>query len=77
MELIVVILLLIAIWVLYKIYISYNDIVKELRQIRHKCIKEGGETFTSKISDNYTNDGIKQVKKGILSALNGALKNTQ
>ena len=38
MDLITVILLVIAIWVFYKIYQAYMDIVKELRQIKEKCI---------------------------------------
>lgn len=78
MELIVVILLLIAMWIVYKIYVSYNDIVKELRQIRNKCVKEGAvESMKSNISESYTNDGVVEVRDGLLSALKGAIRNTQ
>jgi len=77
MELITVILLLFAIWVLYRIYKSYMDIVKELAMIREKCVKQGistNEALTSHISENYTNDAVKEVRNKVLSTLKSALE---
>lgn len=77
MPLIVVILLLAAIWVVYKVYLSYMDIVKELAMIREKCIKEGmssTEALTTHISENYTTDAVKEVRNNVLSSLKKALE---
>lgn len=77
MELITVILLVIALWIFYKIYVSYMDIVKELAMIREKCIKEGvstKEALTSHISENYTSDTVKEVRDKVLSTLKSALE---
>jgi cell division protein FtsL len=76
MDLITVILLSVALWIVYKIYKSYIDIVKELQMIREKCIKEGissKEALTSHISENYTSDAVKSAKDSVLSALKLAL----
>lgn len=74
MELISVILLFIAIWVLYKIYGSYTDIVKELRQIKQKCVKEGtSDTLSNYVSENYTNDTMNNIRNSALSTLKGAV----
>ncbi len=76
MDLITVILLLIAIWIFYRIYKAYNDIVSELKQIRTKCIKEGVSTndaITSHIDDNYTSSAVKDVRDSVLSNLKMAL----
>lgn len=76
MELVAVILLAFAIWVLYKIYASYMDIVKELAMIREKCIKEGmssNEAFATHVSENYTTDAIKDIRNKVLSSLKNAL----
>jgi hypothetical protein len=77
MNLITVILLLIAIWVFYRIYQAYNDIVSELKQIKMKCVKEGlstNDAIASHISDNYTTSAVKDVRDTILSNLKGALE---
>lgn len=77
MELITVILLLIAIWVFYKIYQAYTDIVNELKQIRLKCVREGlamSEGLTEHISDNYTKKTTTAVKNAMLASLKSALE---
>ena len=77
MDLITVILLLIAIWVFYKIYQAYTDIVSELKQIRMKCVREGlatSEGLTEHISDNYTKKTTKAVKDAMLASLKSALE---
>lgn len=74
MQLISVILLFIAIWVLYKIYISYTDIVKELKQIKQKCVKEGtSDNLTNHVSDNYTSDNVNNIRNSVLSTLKDAV----
>ena len=63
---------------MYGIYQSYNNIVKELKQIKEKCINEGvskKEAFTSYINENYVKDQIVNTKNGILTTLKSALKN--
>jgi archaellum component FlaF (FlaF/FlaG flagellin family) len=77
MQLITVIILLVAIWVVYQIYISYNNIVKELKQIREKCIKEGvsqQEAFVEHVSENYMSDKLKTIKNNILTTLKKQLE---
>lgn len=71
MELITVILLLIAIWVFYKIYQSYMDIVKELKQIKDKCVSK--EPLVSYVSENYTNTTASGIKDSLLNTLKNAL----
>ena len=71
MDLITVILLLVAIWVFYKIYQAYTDIVKELKQIKDKCISK--EPLVSHISENYTNKAVFDIKEGVLNTLKKAL----
>lgn len=71
MDLITVILLVIAIWVFYKIYQAYMDIVKELRQIKEKCISK--EPLVSHISENYTNKTATTIKDSLLNTLKNAL----
>lgn len=76
MELITVILLLIVIWIFYKIYQSYIDIINELKQIREKCVREGMSTedgLTKHISENYTNKTVREARDKVLSALQFAL----
>lgn len=76
MELITVILLLIAIWVFYKIYQSYVDIINELKQIREKCVREGLTTedgLVDHISENYTNKSVREARDSVISALEFAL----
>ena len=76
MELLTVILLLIAIWIFYKIYLSYNDIVNELKEIRTKCIRENissDEAYTKHINENYTSASVKEVRDNVLSSLKNAL----
>jgi Na+/melibiose symporter-like transporter len=71
MNLITVLLLLIAIWVFYKIYQAYTDIVNELKQIKEKCISK--EPLVSHISENYTNKTAVSIKEGLLDILKKAL----
>lgn len=74
MELISVILLFVAIWVLYKIYVSYTNIVKELKEIRHKCVKEGASSnLTNHVSENYAGDSVDNIRNSVLSTLKGAV----
>lgn len=78
MQLITVILLLIAIYVIQNIYKSYNNIVKELKEIKDKCVKEGmstKEAFTSHINNNYVNTEIKKARDGVINTLKTSLKN--
>lgn len=72
MDLITVILLLIAIWVFYKIYQAYSDIVKELKQIKDKCVSTK-EPLVSHISENYTNKTVFDMKESLLETLKKAL----
>jgi cell division protein FtsL len=74
MELITVILLLIAIWVFYKIYQAYTDIVKELKQIKDKCVSK--EPLVNHISENYTNKAIFDVKESLLETLHRSLNHS-
>ena len=77
MQLITVIILLVAIWVVYQIYLSYNNIVKELKQIREKCIKEGvsqQEAFVEHVSENYMSDKLKTIKNNVLTTLKKQLE---
>lgn len=71
MDLITVILLLIAIWVFYKIYQSYMDIVQELKQIKDKCVSK--EPLVSYVSENYTNKTASGIKDSLINTLKNAL----
>ena len=73
MDLITVILLVIAIWVFYKIYIAYTDIVKELKQIKDKCVSGSKEPLVSYVSDNYTNKTAVGIKNSLIDTLKNAL----
>ena len=73
MDLITVILLIIAIWVFYKIYQAYMDIVKELKQIKDKCVSVSKEPLVSYVSENYTNKTASGIKESIVDALKKAL----
>jgi hypothetical protein len=79
MQLITVILLAIALWIAYQFYNSYVNIVKELKEIKDKCIKEGiseREAFVEHISENYVSDKVKEVRNGVLKNLKEALAKT-
>lgn len=79
MQLIVVILLLVAIWVVYQIYISYTNIVKELKQIKEKCISSGvskKEAFIDHLSKNSSEKKVSNLKEGLLGFLKKQLKET-
>lgn len=71
MDLITVILLVIAIWVFYKIYQAYMDIVQELKQIKDKCVSK--EPLASYVSENYTNKTASGLKDSLLDTLKKAL----
>lgn len=71
MDLITVILLIIAIWVFYKIYQAYTDIVKELKQIKDKCVSK--EPLVSYVSENYTNKTASGIKDTLIDTLKKAL----
>jgi hypothetical protein len=73
MDLITVILLVIAIWVFYKIYIAYTDIVKELKQIKDKCVSTTKEPLVSYVSDNYVNKTAVGIKNSLIETLKNAL----
>ena len=76
MELLAAILLIAGIWFVYKIYIAYDNIVKELREIRTKCVTEGvskKEAFVSHISENYMKDSVKTARDNVLVSLKTAL----
>ena len=73
MDLITVILLVIAIWVFYKIYIAYTDIVKELKQIKDKCVSTTKEPLNSYVSDNYVNKTAVGIKNSVIETLKNAL----
>ena len=77
MQLVTVIILLLAIWVVYQVYIAYNNVVKELKEIKDKCIKTGvteREAFTEHVSANYVSDKLKQVQKQVISNLQSQLE---
>lgn len=77
MELLVAILLVVGLWFVYKIYLSYMNIVQELKEIREKCVKEGvsqKEAFVSHISENYMKESAKSAKENVLKALKLALE---
>lgn len=79
MQLIVVILIGVALWVLYQFYISYNNMVKEIQEIKNKCIKEGTtekEAFVEHISENYVSDKVKEIRNKVLQNLQAALEKT-
>lgn len=79
MQLITVIILAIALWIAYQFYNSYVNIVKELKEIKEKCIKEGmseREAFVEHISENYVSDKVKEVRNGVLKNLQEALAKT-
>lgn len=73
MDLIAVIILIIAIWVFYKIYIAYTDIVKELKQIKDKCVTGTKEPLVSYISENYTSNAANSIKNSLIDTLKKAL----
>ena len=73
MDLIAVIILIIAIWVFYKIYIAYTDIVKELKQIKDKCVTGTKEPLISYISENYTSNAANSIKNSLIDTLKKAL----
>jgi hypothetical protein len=73
MDLITVILLVIAIWVFYKIYIAYTDIVKELKQIKDKCVSGTKEPLVSYVSENYAKTTANSIKNTLIETLKNAL----
>lgn len=77
MQLISVILLLLAIWVVYQMYKAYNNIAKELKDIKEKCIKTGvteREAFTEHVSTTYASDKLKAIRNQVLSSLQAQLE---
>jgi hypothetical protein len=52
MNLILVLLLLIAGWLLYTMMQSYNTMARELREIRLKCIDRAGATLETEEAVN-------------------------
>jgi len=52
MNLILVLLLLIAGWLLYSMTQSYNTMARELREMRLKCIDQKGVSLETMESDN-------------------------
>lgn len=80
MQLITVILLGVALWVAYQFYISYMNIVKELKEIKNKCIKEGvseKEAFVEHVSESFMTDKVKQIRDKVLQNLKDTLENTK
>jgi hypothetical protein len=73
MDLITVIILLIAIWIFYKIYIAYTDIVKELKQIKDKCVSGTKEPLVSYVSENYATKTAVGIKNSVIETLKNAL----
>jgi hypothetical protein len=73
MDLITVIILLIAIWIFYKIYIAYTDIVKELKQIKDKCVSGTKEPLVSYVSENYAKTTANSIKNTLIETLKNAL----
>ena len=73
MQLITVLLLCIGLWIVYQIYIAYNNIVKELKQIKDKCITSGiskKEAFRDYIDKNTPENKLIDIKNSVLSFLN-------
>lgn len=80
MDLIVVILLSIALWMVYSIYQAYNNIVKELKQIREKCVTQGisqKEGMIDYISENMVSENAKKARDTVLTSLQALLEKTK
>lgn len=65
MNLILVLLLLVAAWLLYTITQSYNTMARELREIRMKCIRDGNVSLVI----DEPEDPYKQMSGGFISLL--------
>ncbi len=79
MQLITAILLCIGIWMVYQIYIAYHNIVKELKQIKDKCIKTGvskKEAFRDYIGEQKPGKQLETIKNSVLSYLNSKVAET-
>lgn len=76
MNLITTIILLLTLYLVYSLYNAYNNIVKELRSIKEKCVKEAAsEDFKSYLDknnpiDQKINNTPKNMIKGLQMLLN-------
>jgi len=64
-------LILLVSWVLYSLLQSYNNIVKELREIRVKCVLPNNNSTSNGPANNYNvvNYPMKNISSTLVSGL--------
>jgi len=76
MNLILLIVIGFVMWLAYLLYTAYDNIVKELKEIRTKCVgeKTSPETFQTNIKENPVNEQMKALPSTMATALQLLLK---